>query len=102
MVMAGIYDSSGGCAILTAPSQGVVATVHDRMPVILAPNAFEAWIDPSVQDVRSILAEATADGLISFPVSTRVNNVRKDDPMLIERAPEPVEEEPKGKTLSLF
>ena len=31
-----------------------------------------------------------------------MNNVRKDDPMLIERAPEPVEEEPKGKTLSLF
>ena len=36
MVMAGIYDSTDGCAIITAPSQGVVATLHDRMPVVLA------------------------------------------------------------------
>jgi putative SOS response-associated peptidase YedK len=102
MVMAGIYDASDGCAIITAPSQGIVATLHDRMPVMLAANSFETWLDPSLKDLRPILAAATADGLICYPVSTRVNSVRKDDPMLIEHVPEPVVEEPKGKTLSLF
>jgi len=53
---------------------------------------------PSVKDVRPILATATADGLICYPVSTRVNKVGKDDPLLVERVPEL----PKGKTLSLF
>jgi len=72
------------------------------MPSMLAANTFETWIDASVKDVRPILATATADGLTCYPVSTRVNSVRKDDAMLIERVPEPVVEEPKGKTLSLF
>jgi len=102
MIMAGIYDSTDGCAIITAPSQGIVATLHDRMPLMLAANTFDTWLDPSVKDVRPLLAAATADGLVCYPVSTRVNIVRKDDPMLIERVPEPVVEEPKGKTLSLF
>ena len=102
MTMAGIYDSTDGCAIVTTPSQGIVSTLHDRMPVMLAANAFDIWLDPSVTDVRPILAAATADGLTCYPVSTRVNSVRKDDALLIERVPEPVVEEPKGRTLSLF
>ena len=54
MVFAGIYDSTDGCAILTAPSQGVVAALHDRMPVVLQADAFAAWIDPAVNDVSPI------------------------------------------------
>ncbi len=102
MVMAGIYDATDGCAIITAPSQGVVAALHDRMPLVLQPDKFAAWIDPSVKDVRPILAKASADGLTCYPVSRAVNTVRNDDPRLIERVPEPVAELPKGKTLGLF
>jgi putative SOS response-associated peptidase YedK len=102
VVMAGIYDATDGCAIITAPSQGVVATLHDRMPVVLSRDAFEAWIDPSVRDVRSILAKASADGLTCYPVSLAVNTARNDDPRLIERVSEPVVELPRGKTLRLF
>jgi putative SOS response-associated peptidase YedK len=102
MVMAGIYDSTDGCAIITAPSQGVVAALHDRMPLVLQPDRFEAWIDPSVKDVRPILAKASADGLYCYPVSRAVNTVRHDDPRLIERVSDPVTEPPKGETLRLF
>jgi putative SOS response-associated peptidase YedK len=102
MVMAGIYDSTNGCAIITAPSQGIVATLHDRMPLVLLPDTFKAWLDPSVKEVRPILAKASADGLTCYPVSRAVNTVRNDDARLIERVPEPVAELPKGKTLSLF
>ncbi len=99
MVFAGIYDSTDGCAILTAPSQGVVAALHDRMPVVLQADAFAAWIDPAVNDVSPILARATADGLVCYPVSRDVNDVRNDKATLIDPVPEPV---PVGKTLSLF
>jgi putative SOS response-associated peptidase YedK len=102
MVMAGIYDSTGGCAIITAPSQGVVATLHDRMPVVLPPDSFAAWLDPSVSDALPILAKATADGLTCYPVSFAVNSVRNDGPKLIERVSDPGAELPKGKTLALF
>jgi putative SOS response-associated peptidase YedK len=99
MVFAGIYDSSDGCAILTAPSQGVVATLHDRMPVVLHADAFASWIDPAVTDVRSILARATADGLVCYPVSREVNDVRRDSAALIDRVAEPLAE---GETLPMF
>ncbi len=99
MVFAGIYDSSDGCAILTAPSQGVVATLHDRMPVVLQADAFAAWIDPTVDDVRPILARATADGLVCYPVSRSVNDVRNDSAALIDRVAEPVAV---GETLRLL
>ncbi len=79
MVPAGIYDSTDGSAIITTPSQGVVATLHDRMPVMLHTDTFAVWIDPSVKDVRSILATASADGLVCVPVSRDVNNVRNDN-----------------------
>jgi putative SOS response-associated peptidase YedK len=102
MVMAGIYDATDGCAIITTPSQGVVATLHDRMPLVLSPETFNVWIDPSVKDVRPILEKASADGLTCYPVSRAVNTVRNDDPRLIERVSDPVAEPPKGETLRLF
>ncbi len=102
LVMAGIYDSTDGCAIITAPSQGVVSTLHDRMPIILPPGSFGAWLDQNEKDVRSILAQATADGLTCYPVSRAVNSVRNDDPRLIEPVSDPVAELPTGKTLTLF
>jgi putative SOS response-associated peptidase YedK len=102
LVMAGIYDSTDGCAIITAPSQGLVSTLHDRMPLVLPPDSFAAWLDQNEKDVRSILAQATADGLTCYPVSRAVNSVRNDDPRLIEPVSDPVAELPTGKTLTLF
>ena len=102
LVMAGIYDSTGGCAIITAPSQGLVSTLHDRMPIILPPGTFGAWLDQNEKDARSILAQATADGLTCYPVSRAVNSVRNDDPRLIEPVSDPVAELATGKTLTLF
>jgi putative SOS response-associated peptidase YedK len=102
MVFAGLYDSSDGCAIITAPAQGVVAALHNRMPVTLDADTFAAWLDTTVKDVDRILAAANANGLVCHPVSDRVNSIRNDDATLIERVPDPVAELPKGKTLPLF
>jgi putative SOS response-associated peptidase YedK len=44
------------CAILTMAASGAVASVHDRMPVVLAPAAWQAWLDPGTQDAAAALA----------------------------------------------
>jgi putative SOS response-associated peptidase YedK len=104
LLMAALYDEGGGCAIVTAPATGVVATLHDRMPVILDRAAGDAWIDPQLTElsrVTALLAGARATGLVTYPVSDRVNSPKNDDPSLTERVSEA--RLPRvGETLSLF
>jgi putative SOS response-associated peptidase YedK len=69
--------------IITAPNR-FVAEVHDRMPVLLAPEQFDAWLDGSAG--KEVLVPAPQDMLVRRPVSKRVNSSRapKDDPTLID------------------
>jgi putative SOS response-associated peptidase YedK len=62
----------------------IVAPIHDRMPVILASEAEEDWIDPqaSPEGLRSVLVPT--DDLVVTDVSDAVNDVRQDGPALIE------------------
>jgi putative SOS response-associated peptidase YedK len=55
--------------------------------VILAPEAWPAWLGEEPADeaqLKSLLAPYPSDGMISWPVSTRVGNVKNNDPSLIE------------------
>jgi len=69
--------------IITAPNR-FVAEVHDRMPVLLAPEQFDAWLDGSAG--KEVLVPTPQDMLVRRPVSKRVNSSRapKDDPTLID------------------
>ena len=60
------------------------AGVHDRMPVLLRPDQFDAWLDGSAG--KEMLVPAAEDMLNRVPVSQRVNSSRapNDDPTLIE------------------
>ena len=44
------------CVILTTAASADVASVHDRMPVVLAPAAWRAWLDPGMTDSAAALA----------------------------------------------
>ena len=96
LTFAGLWETwlspDGGelqtCAIITTEANDALRPVHHRMPVILAPADFAAWLD-----VRDETATAAASALLrpapdaaaaARPVSTRVNNVRNDDASLIE------------------
>jgi putative SOS response-associated peptidase YedK len=68
------------CTIITCPANELVAAVHDRMPVILAPEDHARWLDPAATDPRSLLAPCPAAWLESFRVNPRVNDPRHDDP----------------------
>jgi hypothetical protein len=56
----------------------VTSVVHDRMPVILAPNGYDLWLDPGMKDVGSasgLLKPCDARLMRRYPESTRINHV---------------------------
>jgi putative SOS response-associated peptidase YedK len=66
------------CTILTRAASAAVRPVHHRMPVILAPDAYAAWLDPACQDVGhldEILQKRILTDLVHRPVSPQVNQV---------------------------
>lgn len=72
------------CTIITRPAEAPVTELHDRMPVALHRDAWDAWLDASTRDdeVMAVL-HSTPPPLQLHPVSTRVNAVRNNDPDLI-------------------
>src|SRR3546814_8618184 len=68
--------------IITGAANERVAELHDRMPVILPPDAYGAWLDGSAG--TEVLEPAPVDVLVAYPVDRRVGNVKNDDPALIE------------------
>jgi putative SOS response-associated peptidase YedK len=70
------------CSILTTTPNAVTSAVHDRMPVILDPDAYDVWLDPGMKDVSAasdLLRPYDARLMRCFPVSTRINSVVNDD-----------------------
>ena len=73
------------CTIITTAANELLDGLHDRMPVILDPADWDAWLAESarVTDLRSLLRPAPAEGLEAYPVSPAVNNVRSEGPELL-------------------
>ncbi len=97
---AGIYErwtSPDGqtletCAIITVPSNDLVATIHDRMPAILRPTDEATWLDPAVTDpeiVTPLLRPLESDLMELYAVSRAVNKPDVDNASLIDRAEAP-------------
>jgi putative SOS response-associated peptidase YedK len=79
-------DERRSFAIVTTRANETMRPIHERMPVILPDDAWDAWLDPTFQDVaalRGVLAPAPDDLLRAYPVSGRVNDVRNDGPELL-------------------
>jgi putative SOS response-associated peptidase YedK len=73
------------CAIVTTEANSLLASIHDRMPVIIAPDDYARWLDPANPDVADLIAPYPSSAMASYPVSPRVNSVRNDDATLLER-----------------
>jgi putative SOS response-associated peptidase YedK len=75
------------CTILTTSANKLMSSVHHRMPVILAPEAWDAWLDPDNHDVEQLaelLGPAPEDLLAVWPVDPAVNSPRNNRPELRE------------------
>ncbi|MGI9085544.1 MAG: SOS response-associated peptidase [Aeromicrobium sp.] len=76
--------------ILTTTAADDLGHLHDRMPLMLEPDAFESWLDPvphPADELLSLLVPAAPGRLDAWPVSTAVNNHRHNGPELIEPLP---------------
>ena len=104
LVMAGLYelwrdpakdrdDDSAWlrtCTVITTEATDAAGHIHDRMPMVVRPDAVDAWLDPTLTDpdrVRELLATDATD-LEAYAVSTEVNNVKNNGPQLLEPLPE--------------
>jgi putative SOS response-associated peptidase YedK len=95
--LAGLYDirvdEEGNrlstCTIITTEPNSLMADIHNRMPVILTPEAEAQWLDRSNEDIPSLLRllqPYDSSQMRAYPVSAAVGNVRNDYPELIKEA----------------
>jgi len=117
MAFAGLWETWTGpngeevdtAAIITTPANRMLAPIHDRMPVIVAPQAFDLWLDCAKVDANTaaaLLVPAPEGLLACYEVSPAVNRVTNDAPELIAPAtagePQPAQAKKPSDQLSLF
>jgi len=98
MVLAGLREEWSGvddvastpirstCTVITVSAGADLASVHHRMPAILEPEAWAAWLDPTVTDAGAVLPalRPAANGIIRLhPVDRRVGNTLNKGPDLL-------------------
>lgn len=95
MALGGIFEHWMGpdgseietMAILTVAANRTVSVLHDRMPLILAPDTFDLWLDcrsGTATGILPLLVPAPDDLLDIVEVSPRLNNPRNEGPELQE------------------
>jgi putative SOS response-associated peptidase YedK len=74
------------CAIVTCDPNALIRPLHDRMPVVLAPDAEARWLEPGAakDELESLLVPAPEDLLVLREVVDAVNDVRDDGPHLLK------------------
>ncbi len=75
------------CSIITTAANSLVASIHDRMPVILERDAYDVWLNPGMKKAADLLylLQPYRPGLMRrYRVSSRVNSVKNDDPACAE------------------
>ena len=77
------------CTVLTTRSEDAVGHIHDRMPMMVEPQRYADWLDPTASGdaLLDLLVPAAPGRLEAYPVSTRVGNVRNNGPELVEPLP---------------
>ena len=79
------------CTVLTTQATDELGRIHDRAPLTVQAEAYQAWLAPepgNADDLRGLLVPATV-GMQADPVGTAVNNVRNNGPDLL--APVPIQ-----------
>ena len=88
--LAGITELWNGIhtvSLITTSANELLSGIHDRMPVILQPHDYAAWLDRSNRDAHALLSLVRpypADRMQAYPVSLRVNTPEHDDAGLID------------------
>ena len=105
MAMAGLYeiwrnkefaddDEPGAfvwsATVITTTAEDSVGHIHDRMPMLVEPERYAAWLDATVDDpgdLATLLVPAAPGRLEAYPVAKDVNNVRNNGEHLMQPIP---------------
>jgi putative SOS response-associated peptidase YedK len=75
------------CSIITTDANELMAGIHNRMPVIVPPEAYELWLSPDTQELellQSLLRPFGASEMVAYPVSTHVNSPAVNEPACLQ------------------
>ena len=116
LAFAGLWETWTGpngeeletAAIVTTRANRTLSPIHERMPVIVPPNAFDLWLDGANVDATTAAAliQPAPDNLLeAYEISTAVNRTANDNPKLLEPvvpsqaalAPQPAAKRPRVK-----
>lgn len=89
-----LWSSSDGseirsCTIITTQPNELMQTIHNRMPVILPPEAYKDWLDPEDRNPATLskwLSSFPSEKMEAYPVSRLVNSPQNDVPDCIKPA----------------
>jgi putative SOS response-associated peptidase YedK len=74
------------CAIITTEANSLMAPIHHRMPVVLEPPDFAAWLDPHIssherlEPIHRLLRPCPDDALVAEPIDTQINRPANEGP----------------------
>lgn len=87
------------CTVITTESTDDLGRIHERMPLMVAPERRSRWLDPAapVDGLMDLLEPATPGQLQAYPVSPLVGDVRSNGPELIEPLPLEAESPQEGR-----
>ena len=92
LALAGVWDrwtdrDTGevveSCAVVTTEPNALMADIHDRMPVVVAPDERDVWLGGTPEDARHVMRSYDPDAMTAWPVDTAVGNARTDGPECI-------------------
>ncbi|BAY17355.1 hypothetical protein NIES21_31920 [Anabaenopsis circularis NIES-21] len=79
-------EEIASCTIVTTTANELLTPIHDRMPVILAPEDYDLWLDTQVQTpekLQPLLDPYPAEAMTAYPVSNLVNKPQHNSPECI-------------------
>jgi len=88
--IATLWQGVPSVSLVTTAPNALMQPIHDRMPVIVAPADYAAWLDSANDDAGALMRLVKpypAQEMAARPVSPRVSRPENDDASLIEEAP---------------
>jgi putative SOS response-associated peptidase YedK len=80
-------EESESCSIIVTDANELMSPIHERMPVILAPEDWDVWLESETKDaqaLQNLLKPYPAEDMKVWPVSTKVNSPRNDSVECLE------------------
>ena len=83
-----LWQGVRSVSLITTAPNSLMERIHDRMPVIVQPEDYAQWLDPTNQDIGALMTFVRpypTERMEGWPVSPRVNQPENDEPRLLDR-----------------